>query len=158
MTLVYGGGSPGLMGLVASSCMEAGGKVIGIIPDHILRLESRHQNLAELHVVDNMHIRKQMMAERADAFVILPGGIGTLDETFEILTWKYLGIHDRPVILANFDGYWNPFLSLFDHMERHGFTRNEHRVTFVTANTVSEVMDILRTSEISEKPIALNKI
>ena len=158
MTLVYGGGSPGLMGLVASSCMDAGGKVIGIIPDHILRLESRHQNLTELHVVDNMHIRKQMMAERADAFVILPGGIGTLDETFEILTWKYLGIHDRPVILANFDGYWDTFLNLFDHMDKHGFTRSEHRSTFVTANTVSEVMDILRTSEISEKPIALNKI
>ncbi len=158
LTLVYGGGSPGLMGIVADSCLKAGGKVIGIIPDHILKLEVRHQELTELHIVENMHIRKQMMAQRADAFVIMPGGLGTLDETFEILTWKYLGIHDRPVIIANIDGYWNPFLDLINHMERHQFVRDEHIGTFVVANSVGDVMDILRKTDISDKQIDLGQI
>lgn len=143
ITVVYGGGSPGLMGKVADAAMEAGGKVIGIIPDHILRLEVRHKNITELHIVGSMHERKQMMAERADAFVVLPGGIGTLDETFEILTWKYLGVHDKPVIIANIDGYWDFFQKAFDHMRANGFVREEHCRTYQMAQDVPDIMDII---------------
>lgn len=158
MTLVYGGGSPGLMGKVANACMEAGGKVIGIIPDHILKLEIRHNSLTELHVVESMHVRKQMMAERADAFVILPGGIGTLDEAFEILTWKYLGIHSKLVIIANIDGYWDPFLSLMNHMQDHGFVREDHMRTFVEVKSIEDLMNILKTSSVSEERLQSERI
>lgn len=158
MALVYGGGSPGLMGKVADAALQAGGKVVGIIPDHILKLEVRHPNLTELHIVDNMHVRKQMMAERADAFVILPGGLGTLDEAFEILTWKYLGIHDRPVIIANINGYWDPLIALINHMGEHRFVREEHMNTFVVANSIPEVIDILKNTEAPHTQVRSNKI
>ncbi len=158
ITLVYGGGSPGLMGRVANAALAEGGKVVGVIPEHILKIEVRHNSLTELYVVPSMHIRKQMMAERADAFVIFPGGIGTLEEAFEILTWRFLGIHDKPVIVANIDGYWDPFLRLFDHMGKEGFTRQEHRDTFVVANNVDEVMAILKTPVESTEPVQVDKI
>lgn len=146
------------MGKVADAAMDAGGKVIGIIPDHILRLEIRHNNLTELHVVHSMHERKQMMAERADAFVVLPGGIGTLDETFEILTWKYLGVHDKPVIIANIDGYWDPFNDFFVHMKKYGFVRDVHCQTYVSANTVKDVMNILQSEPTTTTRVKTEKI
>lgn len=158
ITTVYGGGSPGLMGTVADAAMAAGGKVIGIIPDHILRLEVKHNNLTELHVVPSMHVRKQMMAERADAFVVLPGGIGTLDETFEILTWKYLGLHDKPVLIANIDGYWDPFQGFFDHMRQYGFVRDEHCRTYTMVNSISDIMDILTHSSATPNKVQTDKI
>lgn len=158
LTLVYGGGNPGLMGKVSDSCLKAGGKVIGIIPDHIRQMEPQHQDLTELHVVDNMHIRKQMMAERADAFVIMPGGFGTLDEAFEILTWKYLGIHNLPIIIANIDGFWNPLLALIDHMRENGFVREAHMSAFTVAKDISEIMKILKNTEISAKRYDFKKI
>ena len=105
-TIVYGGGHVGLMGIVADTALKAGAKVIGIIPEHIRAQEVQHTGLTELHVVPDMHTRKRMMVERADAFVILPGGLGTLDETFEILTWKKLKLHNKPVIIFNENGYW----------------------------------------------------
>ncbi len=158
ITLVYGGGNPGLMGKVANSCMDAGGKVIGIIPDTILKLEARHDKVTELHVVPNMHVRKQMMAEKSDAFIVMPGGLGTLDETFEILTWKYLGIHNKPVIIANIDGYWDPMLDLIRNMAEKRFVREEHLNTFVVANNVSEIMDILASQKCSESGVLTDKI
>jgi len=158
ITLVYGGGSPGLMGKVANSCMDAGGQVIGIIPEHILKLEVRHHQLTELHIVDNMHTRKMMMADKADAFVIMPGGLGTLDEAFEIMTWRYLGVHNKPVIIANIDGYWDPLISLINHMKTHGFVREEHMKSFVEAKSVKEVMGILLSSERSTTPVDTAKI
>ncbi len=158
ITLVYGGGNPGLMGKVANSCMSAGGNVIGIIPDSILKLEARHDEVTELHVVPSMHVRKAMMAERADAFIVLPGGLGTLDETFEILTWKYLGIHDKPVIIANLDGYWTPMLDMIQHMADKKFVRKDHLDTFVVANSIEEIMDILSRAEPSTEPIKSDKI
>lgn len=158
ITLVYGGGSPGLMGKVANSCMDAGGAVIGIIPDHILKLEVRHNQLTELHIVDNMHTRKMMMADKADSFVIMPGGLGTLDEAFEIMTWKYLGVHNKPVIIANIDGYWDPLIALIQHMHQHKFVREEHMNTYVEAKSVAEVMDILTSTEKSDAPIKTEKI
>ncbi len=158
ITLVYGGGSPGLMGKVANSCMDAGGAVIGIIPDHILKLEVRHNDLTELHIVDNMHTRKMMMADKSDAFVIMPGGLGTLDEAFEIMTWKYLGVHNKPVIIANIDGYWNPLIDLINHMHKHKFVREEHMNTYVEAKTIDEVMNILTSTEKSTTPMKTDKI
>lgn len=157
MTTVYGGGSPGLMGKVADAALSAGGKVVGIIPEHILKLEIRHNQLTELHVVPSMHVRKQMMAERADAFVVLPGGLGTLDETFEILTWKYLGLHNKPVIMANILNYWDPFIALSDHMLKSGFMREEHRSTFVEARSIAEVMQILTTTDTSSEKVQIDK-
>ncbi len=158
ITLIYGGGNPGLMGKVANSCMQAGGKVIGIIPDAILKLEARHDNVTELHVVPNMHVRKQMMAEKSDAFIVMPGGLGTLDETFEILTWKYLGIHNKPVIIANIDGYWNPMLELIRNMADKRFVREEHLNTFVVADNVPHIMDILDQQECSDPTVLSDKI
>ena len=146
------------MGKVANSCMDAGGAVIGIIPDHILKLEVRHNQLTELHVVDNMHTRKMMMADKADAFVIMPGGLGTLDEAFEIMTWKYLGVHNKPVIIANINGYWDPLLGLIQHMHVHQFVRDEHMKTYVEAKTVQEVIDILLSTEKSTTPVQTEKI
>lgn len=158
ITLVYGGGSPGLMGKIANSCMDAGGFVIGVIPDHILKLEVRHNDLTELHIVDNMHTRKMMMAEKSDAFVIMPGGLGTLDEAFEIMTWKYLGVHNKPIIIANIDGYWNPLLDLIKHMNNHKFVREEHMNTYVEAKTVNEIINILQSTDKSTMPMMIDKI
>lgn len=121
--VVYGGGRVGLMGIAADAALAAGGRVVGIIPAHIQKLEVDHRGLTELHVVDSMHTRKQMMVERSDAFIILPGGIGTLDELFEIITWRQLKLHDKPVIVVNVDGFWDPLLSLMGHLETTGFLR-----------------------------------
>lgn len=126
-TLVYGGGSVGLMGLVANSTLSSGGKAIGIIPRHIEAREIGHPDLTELHVVDTMHTRKHMMVERSDAFVILPGGIGTMDEFFEILTWRQLGLHDKPIIVVNVNGYWTTIIDTLEVMVREKFLRQEDR-------------------------------
>jgi uncharacterized protein (TIGR00730 family) len=116
ITLVYGGGHVGLMGQIADAVLSNGGRVVGVIPDHLVQTEVGHGAVSELVVVPSMHDRKRIMFERADAFVALPGGPGTLDETFEILTWRQLGLHDKPLIIANFDGYWSKLLALIDHM------------------------------------------
>ena len=120
-----------------------GGEVIGIIPGHIQELEVEHTGLTELHVVDSMHTRKRMMFDRSDAFVVLPGGLGTLDETFEIVTWKQLGLHDKPVVIVNADGYWQPMLDMLEHMIGSGFARPEHRALFRVVDDVEAVFDAL---------------
>ncbi|HPQ50431.1 MAG: TIGR00730 family Rossman fold protein [Alphaproteobacteria bacterium] len=158
ITLVYGGGNPGLMGKVANSCMVSGGKVIGITPDVILEQEARHEGVTELHVVPNMHTRKQMMAEKSDAFVVMPGGFGTLDETFEMLTWKYLGLHNKPIIIANINGYWSPLLDLMNHMAKKKFVRAEHMKTFAVAEDVPSVMRILENEECCDIPVQTDKM
>jgi len=134
--LVYGGGRVGLMGLLADAALAAGGRVTGIIPGHIVEMEVAHQTLTELIVVGTMHERKKMMFDRSDAFVVLPGGMGTLDEMLEILTWKQLGLHDKPVILANIGGYWDRLLAVIDHGVDEGFIRSRH------AHLLQEVNDI----------------
>lgn len=148
MDVVYGGGRVGLMGVVADAALATGARVIGIIPDHIKKFEVDHLGLTELHVVDSMHTRKRMMVERSDAFVILPGGIGTLDELFEIITWRQLRLHDKAVVIVNIDGFWNPLLALMDHMTETGFMRKpnlpgaEDRLYHVV-DTVAEVLPLL---------------
>ena len=119
--LVFGGGRIGLMGLVADAVLAGGGHVIGVIPAALRDRELAHSRVSELVIVDNMHERKRVMAERADAFAVLPGGIGTLDEMFESLTWRQLGLHDKPIFVVDVAGYWRPLVALFDHIVARGF-------------------------------------
>ncbi|MDO8419109.1 MAG: TIGR00730 family Rossman fold protein [Rubrivivax sp.] len=119
--LVYGGGRVGLMGEVADATLAAGGRVVGVIPESLKRLEVGHLGLHELHVVPTMHVRKQMMAERADIFIALPGGIGTLEELYEVWTWRQLGYHDKPIGLLNVDGYYDDLLRFMAHTVEQGF-------------------------------------
>ena len=155
--IVYGGGRVGLMGVVADAGLRGGSKVVGIIPEHIKRYEVDHTGLTELVVVDSMHTRKRMMVERSDAFIILPGGIGTLDEMFEIITWRQLRLHGKPVVIVNIDGFWNPLLALMDHMTETGFMRKpnlpgaEDRLYHVV-DSVEEAVDLLaRLKEAAHK-------
>ena len=119
--LVYGGGKVGLMGEVADATLSAGGRVVGIIPETLQRLEVGHVGLHELHVVPTMHVRKQMMAERADVFIALPGGIGTLEELYEVWTWRQLGFHDQPIGLLNVNGYYDDLLRFMRSTVSEGF-------------------------------------
>jgi len=155
--LVYGGASIGLMGRVANAVMQAGGKTIGVIPTHILDHEAKHTGLTELHIVDTMHERKQMMAERADVFVAFPGGMGTLDETFEILTWKYLGLHKKPIIFVNLDGYWDPVLKMIHDMVDQGLARTWHLDIFKTVDTVEELAALVVELEADDAPTSLEQ-
>lgn len=143
LQLVYGGGRVGLMGITADATLAAGGEVIGIIPGHIQELEVEHTNLTELHVVDSMHTRKRMMFDRSDAFVVLPGGLGTLDETFEIITWKQLGLHDKPVVIVDARGYWRPMIDMLEYMIGAGFARSEHLNLFRVVADVDDIFDAL---------------
>ena len=127
--LVYGGGRVGLMGEVADATLAAGGRVVGVIPESLQRLEVGHQGLHELHVVPTMHVRKQMMAERADCFIALPGGIGTLEELYEVWTWRQLGYHRQPIGLLNVEGYFDSLLGFMHHTVAEGFlSTSQHRV------------------------------
>ncbi len=123
--LVYGGGKVGLMGEVADATMAAGGRVVGVIPESLKLREVEHRGLDELHVVPTMHLRKQMMAERADAFIALPGGIGTLEELYEVWTWRQLGYHRNPIGLLNTDGYYDDLLRFMRHSVAEGFLSAE---------------------------------
>ncbi len=141
--LVYGGGRIGLMGVTADAVLAGGGKVCGIIPHHLQTVEVGHQGLTELHVVDSMHVRKQMMFERSDAFVVLPGGIGTLDETFEMITWRQLRLHDRPVVVVDIAGYWQPYIQMIDHIIGQGFAGAEIRRLYDVVDTAEGVLPLL---------------
>lgn len=125
--VVYGGGRIGMMGIVADTVLELGGDVVGVIPVQLARREVAHASLSELHVVDSMHERKARMFELSDAFVALPGGIGTFEELFEVLTWSQLGVHDRPVGVLDVAGYWQPLLALLDAAVTAGFVRSADR-------------------------------
>jgi uncharacterized protein (TIGR00730 family) len=136
--LVYGGGKVGLMGEVANATLAAGGRVVGVIPESLRNAEVGHEGLDELHVVPTMHVRKQMMAERADVFLALPGGIGTLEELFEVWTWRQLGYHDQPIGLLNLNGYYDPLLAFMQHTVDEGFLSPEqHAVLLVDAEPVA---------------------
>lgn len=142
--LVYGGGRLGLMGIVASAVLENGGKVIGFTTEHLDEREGAHPGLTELHIVDTMHTRKFKMSELGDAFVILPGGFGTLDELFEIITWRQLNFHQKPIIILNINGYWEPLVSLIKQVIEYKFARPEHREFITVVNTVDEVLDFVK--------------
>lgn len=141
--LVYGGGNAGLMGTVANATLAAGGRVVGVIPQSLMAREHGHTGLHELHVVDTMHQRKQMMAERADAFLALPGGIGTFEELFEVWTWRQLGYHDKPVGLLNVEGYYDGLLAFLDRSVAQGFVPAAQRPLLQSSTDAAELLDRL---------------
>lgn len=141
--LVFGGGQVGLMGITAQAALSEGGKVTGIIPKFLDEIEVGLKGCTELIITPDMHTRKQKMAEMADGFVVLPGGLGTLDETFEILTWKQLGLHDKPIVLVDIEGYWRPLAELVENLIAEQYARPEHRELFRIVDSVEEVLPAL---------------
>jgi uncharacterized protein (TIGR00730 family) len=139
--LVYGGGSVGLMGAVADAALEAGAEVIGVIPQVLRIRELAHRRLTSLRVVGSMHERKALMAELSDGFIALPGGMGTLEELSEVLTWAQLGLHARPCGLLDVAGYYDPLIAFFDRAVEAGFLRREHRRLLVTGATPSSLLE-----------------
>ncbi len=145
--LVYGGGGVGLMGILADAVLAAGGEVTGIIPQHLWDKEVGHPGLTELLVVDSMHERKLAMADRADGFVALPGGVGTFEELFEVITWTQLGIHDKPVGVLDVAGFYAPLLAFLDTAVTAGFLRDGHREILQSATSPAEILDRLAACE-----------
>jgi len=149
--LVYGGSRLGLMGVLADAALAAGGRVTGIIPSHLHDRELAHAGISHMIVVASMHERKQRMFEFADAFAVLPGGLGTLDETIEMLTWRQLGLHGKPVIIADVAGYWAPLIGLFEHAIARGFAAASSRDFY---RVVARVEDVLPTLAALAQPPA----
>ena len=152
--LVYGGGKLGLMGAVADGMLAANGKVTGIIPKFLDNVEVGHQGVTDLHIIDSMHERKAMMYDAADAFIILPGGLGTLDETMEIITWRQLGLHQKPIIIVNLNGYWDSMLIMFQNIIDQGFMHQGHTGHFDQVEDLDSLMDKLDSISGSEEPTA----
>ena len=151
-SLVYGGGDVGLMGVVADAVLDAGGEVIGVIPEALVARELAHNGLTELVITGSMHERKAIMVERADAFVALPGGFGTFDELFETLTWLQLGIHAKPIVVFDVDGFFEPLFALADRAVGAGFLKPVHRAAAVRATTVDEVLAALAAPPATPEP------
>ena len=146
--LVYGGGSIGLMGALATSVLDHGGTVTGIIPDFLTSRENALTRVQELIVTPDMHERKRLMFERSDAFVALPGGVGTLEELVEQMTWKQLGRHSKPILLANIDGFWEPLLALLAHMRATQFIRPNLAVDVLKAERIEDILPRLRAAAV----------
>ena len=138
--IVYGGGSVGLMGIIADTALECGGEVVGVIPRALATAEIAHEGLAQLHIVETMHERKSLMNDFCDAFIALPGGFGTMDELCEALSWRQLGIHDKPIGLLNHGGYYDPLLRLFDDMVDQGFLTPENRALLVASSEIDGLL------------------
>lgn len=143
LTLVWGGGNVGLMGRVADGVLSRGGRAIGVIPKRLVERELAHRSATEMHVTRSMHERKALMARLAHAFVALPGGFGTLDELCEILTWHQLGLHAKPIGLLDVDGFFAPLAAAFEHAEREGFVRPEHRAVLIRDGDAERLLDRL---------------
>ena len=152
--LVYGGGHNGLMGMMADACLQAGGRVVGVIPKALVEKEWAHSGCSELHVVENMHERKSLMAERADAFLAMPGGIGTFEEFFEVWTWRQLGYHDKPVGLLNIKGYYDNLLAFLSTSVLQGFM-NAEQMQLIRSGTNTE---LLLKSLVTEAGLAPSKL
>lgn len=147
--LVYGGGRVGLMGAVADACLGGGGHVTGVIPTRLFRREVAHRAVTELHEVATMHERKALMYDRSDAFIALPGGLGTLDELAEVATWSQLGLHAKPLVLLDVEGFWSPFVDLLDSMVAAGLLRPENRaLVAVAADAVGALAHLLATEPV----------
>jgi uncharacterized protein (TIGR00730 family) len=143
ITVVYGGARVGSMGALADAALAAGGQVVGVIPGGLFSQETPHEGLTELHVVADMHERKAKMAELSDAFLALPGGIGTLEELFEVWTWAYLGIHGKPIGLVDLDGFYRPLVAMADHMVGEGFLQPSARALLQVSPDPAELLDAL---------------
>ena len=144
MALVYGGGRIGLMGAIADEVLRLGGEAIGVIPDALMKREVGHLGLTRLHVVKDMHERKAMMAELSDGFIAMPGGLGTMEELFEVTTWSQLGLHDKPVGLLNVEGYYQALLAFLKHMVDTGFLRQEHAALMQADADPAALLDKMR--------------
>jgi len=140
IALVYGGGSVGLMGAIADSVLQAGGKAIGVIPEHLMAHEVGHKHLTKLHIVHSMHERKALMADISDAFIALPGGFGTLEEFFEVLTWSQLGLHRKPCGIVNVLDYFTPLLEMLDHAVEERFLKAQNRALVLARQTPTELL------------------
>jgi uncharacterized protein (TIGR00730 family) len=151
VTLIYGGSHSGLMGQVAETALNNGGRVEGVIPHHLLPGEDPFAEITELTVVDDMHTRKRLMFDKADAFCVLPGGLGTLDETFEILTWKQLGLHDKTVLLVNLFGYWQPWLTLLDSIVAQGFAKPAVKGFYQVVDSIEAALEAIKTIEVPHR-------
>ena len=141
--LVFGGARNGLMAVLADAALGAGGRVVGVMPESLNSRELAHPNVQDMRVVASMHARKQKMFEISDACAVLPGGFGTLDETFEIITWKQIGLHDKPIVLVDSDGYWKPLGALLDHVIGEGFARPDDRTLFTVVDAAGDVLPAL---------------
>jgi uncharacterized protein (TIGR00730 family) len=156
--LVFGGGRVGLMGVIADAALAAGGRAVGVIPDHLVKDEVGHGRVSELIVTRSMHERKQTMFARSDAFVVLPGGPGTLDETFEVLTWRQLRLHDKPVVICDLGGYWAPLTDLIDHMIRRRYLRRDFRTFFSVVDRVDEILPALAAAPSPRRPTRTDRV
>lgn len=156
--LVFGGGRVGLMGVIADATLSNGGRVTGIIPDHLIRAEVGHGNVSELIVVDSMHVRKETMFQRSDAFAILPGGPGTLDEAFEMLTWRQLRLHDKPIVICNLDGYWDKLLDLIEMFISAKYARPEFRDFYVVVKGVEDILPAIDAARAPTIPARVRKM
>jgi uncharacterized protein (TIGR00730 family) len=145
--VVYGGGSLGLMGVLADAAVEAGGEVIGVIPRFLEEREVGHHGVTDLRVVETMHERKMLMADLADAFLVLPGGIGTLEEVIEMLSWSQLGLHRKPIGLLDVDGFWGPLVGLLDHMTAEQFVGLDHRKLLLSSDDPIALLDAMEAWE-----------
>lgn len=143
--LVFGGGRIGIMGVVADAVLTGGGTVLGVIPRFLTQKEVAHTGATEMVVTDSMHVRKARLYEEADAFLVMPGGLGTFDEMFEVITWKQLGLHDKPILIANIDGWAEPLLGLIDHAIERGFAAPESRRFYEVVDSAEAVLDRLET-------------
>ena len=143
ITLIYGGGDCGVMGAVANSVMKNGGHVTGVFPVSLRNIENEHQSLTEIVIVNTMHERKQNMFERSDAFIVFPGGFGTMDEMFEILTWKQLLLHNKPVVIFNYQGYWDPLIALMKNIIETGFAKPETTTYYHVVTELEQILDII---------------
>jgi len=150
ITVIYGGGGVGLMGIVAGAAVAAGGKVRGIIPGFLVQAERAHPAVTDLEVTPSMHTRKTRMFELADAFVTLSGGLGTMDETVEILTWKQLGLHEKPVLILDVNGWAQPFVALIEALVAQGFVAEAHRRLFQVVPDVDAALALLRAAPVPE--------
>jgi uncharacterized protein (TIGR00730 family) len=150
--LVYGGSNVGLMKAVADATLNAGGKVIGVIPEVLVDLEVAHHGISELHITSTMHTRKALMSEKADAFLALPGGFGTFEELFEVLAWHTLKLHAKPILLLNINGFYDKLLSFFDHCVREGMLKQKNRELLLVADTVDDAFAQLQLHTIIDNP------
>ena len=142
--LIYGGGNIGTMKALADSSYSNGGEVIGIITKHLLKREKRNLNISKLVIVDSMHKRKEKIFRLSDVLIAMPGGVGTIDELIEVITWKQLGIHSKPIILLNINNYWNPLIKVLEHVHKTGFAKKQILRTYKIANNITELFKILR--------------
>jgi len=142
--LVFGGGRIGLMGVVADACMQAGGNVFGVSTRHLADYEQSHNGISELIIAPDMSTRKRIMFDNCDGFVVLPGGFGTLEETFEVITWRQIGLHDKPIVIVNVEGFWDPLKNLMDYMIEKRFAGTKDHLFYYFVDKVEDVVPLMR--------------